>query len=48
MSERPNFLETILHDAQKDDVDAFGKICLTSLMGLTEAKGWLAMKGIAL
>ncbi|CCT72868.1 uncharacterized protein FFUJ_12762 [Fusarium fujikuroi IMI 58289] len=44
----PNFLETILHDAQKDDVDAFGKICLTSLMGLTEAKGWLAMKGIAL
>lgn len=44
----PNFLETILQDAQKDDIDAFGKICLTSLMGLTEAKGWLAMKGITL
>ncbi|EMT72032.1 hypothetical protein FOC4_g10003879, partial [Fusarium odoratissimum] len=41
-------LETIIHDAQKDDIDAFGKICLTSLMGLTEAKGWLAMKGITL
>ncbi|EWG55442.1 hypothetical protein FVEG_17525 [Fusarium verticillioides 7600] len=44
----PNFLETILQDAQKDDIDVFGKICLTSLMGLTEAKGWLAMKGITL
>ncbi|PNP85434.1 hypothetical protein FNYG_01263 [Fusarium nygamai] len=44
----PNFLEAIIQDAQKDDIDAFGKICLTSLMGLTEAKGWLAMKGITL
>ncbi|KAF5694763.1 hypothetical protein FDENT_891 [Fusarium denticulatum] len=44
----PNFLETIVQDAHKDDIDAFGKICLTSLMGLTEAKGWLAMKGITL
>ncbi|KAF4344799.1 hypothetical protein FBEOM_1229 [Fusarium beomiforme] len=44
----PNFLETIIQDAQKDDIDAFGKICLTSLMGLTEAKGCLAMKGVTL
>ncbi|KAK2617017.1 hypothetical protein QQS21_000108 [Conoideocrella luteorostrata] len=43
-----NEMTTIMDDARSDDIDDFGKICLTALMGLDEAKGWLAMRGITL
>ncbi|KAI5456821.1 hypothetical protein BGZ63DRAFT_396218 [Mariannaea sp. PMI_226] len=41
-------LPTVMDDAEEDDIDDFAKITLTSVMGLDEAKGWLAMRGIAL
>ena len=41
-------LTAVIDDAKSDDIDDFGKICLTALMGLDEAKGWLAMRGIML
>ncbi|KAH7146802.1 hypothetical protein B0J13DRAFT_584282 [Dactylonectria estremocensis] len=44
----PDYLATVVNDAERDDIDDFGKICLTAVMGLTEAKGWLAMRGISL
>ncbi|KAF5011583.1 hypothetical protein FDECE_2304 [Fusarium decemcellulare] len=44
----PDQLATVIEEAKTDDIDDFGKICLTAVMGLTEAKGWLAMRGITL
>ncbi|KAF4453170.1 hypothetical protein F53441_4109 [Fusarium austroafricanum] len=44
----PDYLEEVVSEAKSDDIDDFGKICLTALMGLTEAKGWLAMRGTSL
>ncbi|KFA80982.1 hypothetical protein S40288_00814 [Stachybotrys chartarum IBT 40288] len=35
----------VLQEAQADDVDAFGKIFITSLLGIEEAEGWLASRG---
>lgn len=32
-------------EARPDDVDAFGKIMLTSLIGVDEAEGWFAARG---
>lgn len=34
-----------LRDARADDVDAFGRILLTALMGIDEAKGWFLTRG---
>ncbi|KAK0711832.1 hypothetical protein B0H67DRAFT_493495 [Lasiosphaeris hirsuta] len=38
----------LMEDARSDDIDEFGKIMLTGLMGKDEAKGWLALRGVAL
>jgi hypothetical protein len=37
-----------MEDAKSDDIDEFGKIFLTTLMGIDEAKGWLALRGVML
>lgn len=39
-----NFNE-VYEEARADDVDAFGKMMLTTLMGIDEAEGWFAAKG---
>ncbi|KAJ9132186.1 hypothetical protein NKR23_g11416 [Pleurostoma richardsiae] len=38
----------VMEDAKSDDIDEFGKIFLTGYMGIDEAKGWLAMRGVTL
>jgi hypothetical protein len=35
----------VLRDARADDVEVFGKILLTALLGHDETKGWLASRG---
>ena len=40
-----NSILDMLKEARADDVDAFGRILLTSLMGIDEAKGWFLTKG---
>jgi hypothetical protein len=37
-----------LKNVKRDDVDEYGILCLTTILGFHEAKGWLAMKGITL
>ena len=34
-----------LRDARADDVDMFGRILITALMGIDEAKGWFLTRG---
>ncbi|KAH7176629.1 hypothetical protein EDB81DRAFT_875430 [Dactylonectria macrodidyma] len=34
-----------LQDAMADDIDTYGKIFITSLVGIDEAKGWFASRG---
>ncbi|KAH8161065.1 hypothetical protein CIB48_g7185 [Xylaria polymorpha] len=34
-----------IDSAQPDDIDQFGRILMTSGMGIDEAKGWFASKG---
>jgi hypothetical protein len=34
-----------LRDAKADDVDAFGKMLLTALLGIDEMRGWLLARG---
>jgi hypothetical protein len=38
----------ILQHASGDDIEAFGKILLTTIMGIDDAKGWLLSKGSSL
>ncbi|KAF4976218.1 hypothetical protein FZEAL_7081 [Fusarium zealandicum] len=35
----------VLREAMADDVDVFGKILISSLMGVDEAEGWFASRG---
>lgn len=35
----------MLNDAKAEDIDLFGKMMLTSEMGITEARGWLITAG---
>ncbi|KUI58581.1 Regulator of drug sensitivity 1 [Cytospora mali] len=37
-----------LADAGRDDIESFGKMLLTTAMGIDEARAWLGMKGVAL
>jgi hypothetical protein len=38
-------LSEVLDGAGGDDLETFGKIFLTALIGIDEAKGWLLMRG---
>jgi hypothetical protein len=35
----------VLDEAKADDIDIFGKIMISSLLGRDEADGWFASKG---
>ncbi|TWU75132.1 hypothetical protein ED733_002773 [Metarhizium rileyi] len=37
--------EEVLRDARADDVDRFGRMWISSLLGMEEAEGWFASKG---
>ncbi len=41
-------MAAVMEDAKSEDIDEFGKMVLPSLMGLDEAKGWLALRGVTL
>jgi hypothetical protein len=34
-----------INDAKADDVEVFGKILLTAMMGIDETRGWLLGRG---
>ncbi len=38
-------IKDVVDDARAEDVEAFGKIAMSALLGVDEAKGWLLMKG---
>lgn len=38
-------LDVMFKDAKASNVDAFGKILITSIMGVDEAEGWFASRG---
>jgi hypothetical protein len=38
----------VLSEVRGDDVEEFGKMILTTLMGIDETKGWLHSKGTSL
>jgi hypothetical protein len=41
-------VKEVLEEAEGDDIEDFGKMILTTLMGIDETKGWLHSKGCAL
>lgn len=43
-----NRIKQVLIEAQGDDVEEFGKMILTTLMGIDETKGWLHSRGATL
>ena len=38
-------IKETIGDARGDDIDLFGKILITAMMGIDEAKGWLLIRG---
>ncbi len=40
-----NSLMRVLEEARGDDIETLGKMVMTSVMGIDEAKGWLATRG---
>ncbi len=38
-------IKEAIGDARGDDIDLFGKILITAMMGIDEAKGWLLIRG---
>ncbi|KAH8911161.1 hypothetical protein BR93DRAFT_964975 [Coniochaeta sp. PMI_546] len=43
-----NTIKEVLNEARGDDVEDFGKMILTTLMGIDETKGWLHSRGSTL
>lgn len=41
-------VKDVLRDARGDDIEDFGKMILTTLMGIDETKGWLHSIGATL
>lgn len=35
----------VVLDARPDDIEMFGRMLLTTMMGIDEAKGWLHSRG---
>jgi hypothetical protein len=45
---RCDSIKEALNEARGDDIEDFGKMILTTLMGIDETKGWLHSKGATL
>jgi hypothetical protein len=41
-------IKEVLEEARGDDIEDYGKMILTTLMGIDETKGWLHSRGGAL
>lgn len=48
MLTRSGSINEVLDHAAGDDIEDFGKMILTTLMGIDETKGWLHSKGATL